>query len=66
MSWSLDGQNAYLSTGEIVSLETKKIVASLKDEKGRDVHSEKVLDIYIANNKVVAAGNQFGVGQKKA
>ena len=66
VSWSLDGQNAYLSTGEIVSLETKKIVASLKDEKGRDVHSEKVLDIYIANNKVVAAGNQFGVGQKKA
>ena len=64
VSWSLDGQNAYLSTGEIINLETKKIVAALKDEQGREVHSEKLLDIYIANNKVVAAGNQFGVGQK--
>jgi len=37
----------------------------LKDETGRDVQSEKVLDLVIAGGKVTQANNQFGVGQKK-
>jgi len=41
-----------------------KVVAALEDEKGRAVQSEKLLDITIANGKVVQAGNQFGVGMK--
>jgi hypothetical protein len=39
-------------------------VAALKDETGRDVQSEKLLDLTIANGKVIRAGNQFGVGTK--
>ena len=44
---------------------TKKIVTALKDETGREVQSEKLLEITIDGRKVVSAGNQFGVGMKQ-
>lgn len=65
LSFSLDGRFAYSSTGEIVDVGSKKVVASLKDEMGRDVQSEKLLPVTISNGKVTEAGNQFGVGKKK-
>lgn len=64
LSFSMDGRQAYSSTGEIIDAKTKKTVAVLKDEKGHLVQSEKLLDLEIANGKVAKAGNQFGVGQK--
>ncbi len=65
LSTSLDGRFVYSSTGEVVDIATKKIVATLTDETGRQVQSEKLLDVVIANGKVVRVGNQFGVGMKK-
>lgn len=65
VSFSIDGRFAYLSTGEIIDAASKKIVAALQDETGRQVHSEKLLDVYIANGKVTKVGNQFGVGLKR-
>jgi DNA-binding beta-propeller fold protein YncE len=65
ISFSMDGRVAYSSTGEIIDTATKKIIAALEDEAGRQVQSEKMLDITIANGKVVGAGNQFGVGAKR-
>jgi len=65
LSFSLDGSVAYSSTGEIIDVASKKVVATLKDEVGREVQSEKMLDIIVANGKVIRAGNQFGVGMKK-
>jgi DNA-binding beta-propeller fold protein YncE len=62
VSFSLDGRTAYSSTGEMIDAESKKIVAALTDETGRQVQSEKQLELTIANGKVVRAGNQFGVG----
>ena len=64
ISFSIDGRMGYSSTGEIFDVATKKIVATLKDETGRDFHSEKMLDLMVSNGKVIKAGNQFGVGQK--
>jgi DNA-binding beta-propeller fold protein YncE len=64
LSFSMDGRVAYSSTGEVIDVATRKIVAALEDETGRGVQSEKLLDITIANGKVVRAGNQFGVGIK--
>ena len=64
LSFSMDGRVAYSSTGEVIDVATRKIVAALEDETGRAVQSEKLLDITIANGKVVRAGNQFGVGMK--
>ena len=64
ISFSMDGRYAYSSTGEIIDAASKKIVAALQDEAGRQVQSEKMLDLAIANGRVVRAGNQFGVGMK--
>lgn len=65
LSFSMDGKQAYSSTGEIIDAKTKKTIATLKDESGHLVQSEKLLDLEIAGGKVTKAGNQFGVGQKR-
>jgi DNA-binding beta-propeller fold protein YncE len=65
ISFSIDGKYAYSSTGEIIDAQTKKTVATLRDEEGHDVQSEKLLEIVVDGGKVVRAGNQFGVGQKR-
>jgi DNA-binding beta-propeller fold protein YncE len=64
ISFSMDGKVAYSSTGEIIDVQTKKVVATLQDEAGHEVQSEKLLDLTIATGKVIHAGNQFGVGAK--
>ena len=63
ISFSMDGKFAYSSTGEIVDAVSKNIVATLTDETGREVQSEKLLDLTISDGKVIRAGNQFGVGK---
>ena len=65
VSFNMDGRFGYSSTGEIIDVKTKKIVATLRDEIGRQVQSEKLLDLVIENGKVVRAGNQFGIGKKQ-
>ena len=65
VSFSMDGRFGYSSTGEIIDVRTKKIVAALQDETGRQVQSEKLLELAIENGKVIRAGNQFGVGMKQ-
>lgn len=60
---SLDGKHALLSTGEVVEVDTKSIVAALQDEKGRPVHSEKMVEIHFSQGKPVENGDQFGVGR---
>jgi len=63
VTFSLDGKLAYPSTGEVIDVKTKKIIAALSDETGRQVHSEKLLEIVFANGKPVRAGDQFGLGR---
>ena len=65
VSFSMDGKTAYSSTGEIIDVATRKVIATLTDELGRAVQSEKMLDLVIADGRVVRAGNQFGVGAKR-
>ena len=64
VSFSTDGKVAYSSTGEMIDVATRKTIATLTDETGRAVQSEKMLDLVIADGKVVRAGNQFGVGAR--
>jgi DNA-binding beta-propeller fold protein YncE len=65
ISFSIDGRYAYSSTGEIIDARTKKVVATLTDETGRQVQSEKLLEVVIDNGRVIRAGNQFGVGAQR-
>ena len=64
VTFSLDGKYAYPSTGEVIDTATKKIVGTLTDEKGRPVHSEKMVEIHFRDGQPVAAGDQFGLGRK--
>jgi lysophospholipase L1-like esterase len=63
VTFSLDGQFAYPSTGEVIDTVSKKIVTALKDEAGREVHSEKMLEVHFQAGKPVRVGDQFGLGR---
>jgi DNA-binding beta-propeller fold protein YncE len=65
VTFSLDGKYAYPSTGEVIDSASKKIVATLADEKGGPVHSEKMVEIHFKDGMPVTAGDQFGLGRKK-
>jgi hypothetical protein len=51
------------STGDIVDAAKKTICATLRDEKGNHVQSEKMVEIQFAGTKPVKAGDQFGIGR---
>jgi sugar lactone lactonase YvrE len=65
VTFSLDGRYAYPSTGEVVDTKTKGIVATLKDENGREVHSEKMVEIVFQGSVPVRQGDQFGLGRAR-
>jgi hypothetical protein len=65
VTFSIDGRYAYPSTGEVIDVKTKRVLSALSDETGRQVHSEKLLEIDFANGRPVRAGDQFGVGKKR-
>jgi DNA-binding beta-propeller fold protein YncE len=65
ITFRMDGKHVWPSTGEIVDAQTKKIVATLTDEQRRMVQSEKVVEVVFDGRKVVRAGDQFGMGQKR-
>jgi DNA-binding beta-propeller fold protein YncE len=62
ITFGIDGQLVYPSTGEIIDVRTRKIIATLKDEKGGPVQSEKLLEIDFKAGRPVVAGNQFAIG----
>jgi DNA-binding beta-propeller fold protein YncE len=64
VTFGLDGKYAYPSTGEVIDTATKKIATALADEAGREVHSEKVVEIHFKGGVPVAAGDQFGLGRR--
>ena len=65
ITFSLDGKHAWPSTGEIIDVASKKIITTLSDEAGRQVHSEKIVEIDFAGGKLVRAGDQFGLGRRQ-
>lgn len=64
ITFSIDGTHAYPSTGEVFETRTKRLVKSLRDEVGREIGSEKLLEVVFADGRAVAAGNSFGVGHR--
>jgi hypothetical protein len=43
-------------------VKSKKIVAQMKDEYGKAMHSEKFLEMAFSNGKLVRTVSQFGEG----
>jgi DNA-binding beta-propeller fold protein YncE len=65
ITFSMDGRYAYPSTGEVIDTKTKKIVATLTDEDGRAVQSEKVVEVVFDGGKPSQTGDQFGIGRQR-
>ena len=65
VTFSIDGSFAYPSTGDVIDTRTRKIIATLTDEEGREVQSEKLLEIDFRGGKAIRSGDQFGIGQKR-
>lgn len=62
INFGIDGRLAYPSTGDVIDVATKRIVATLTDETGADVYSEKIVEIDFADGRPVRASDQFGKG----
>jgi DNA-binding beta-propeller fold protein YncE len=63
ITFTIKGDFAYPSTGEVIDPKARKIVAWLRDEAGRQVQSEKVVEIDWAGGIPIRNGDQFGVGR---
>jgi hypothetical protein len=63
ITFSLDGRYAYPSTGDVVEVASRRIVARLTDEEKRAVQSEKMLEIDRRGSATVRVGDQFGLGR---
>jgi hypothetical protein len=62
ITMGINGQYAYLSSGDVVDVKTKKVVGQMKDEYGKPMHSEKYLELAFSNGKLVKSVSQFGEG----
>ena len=65
ITFGIDGRLGYPSTGDVVDVRTKAIVATLQDETGANAETEKMLEIDFAGGKPAIAGDQFGKGKKR-
>ena len=63
VTFTIAGDYAYPSTGEVIDPKTKKTLTHLKDEQGRDVQSEKMIEVDWAGGEPVRNGDQFGLGR---
>ena len=63
VTFGLDGRYVYPSSGDVIDRASKKVVATLEDERGSFVHSERMVEIQFTGALPVAAGEQTGAGQ---
>lgn len=59
---SIDNKRMYLSSGDVVDVASRKIVAQMKDEYGRVLKSEKLLDMVFTEGRLTQVSNQFANG----
>ncbi len=62
ITFGLDGKYVYPSSGDVIDAATKQVVSGFRDEVGRQVESEKILEILFVDGKPVRTVDQFGVG----
>jgi DNA-binding beta-propeller fold protein YncE len=63
VTFTIAGDYAYPSTGEVIEVKTRKIVTQLIDEKGAPVSSEKMVEVDFSGGHPIRAGDQFGIGR---
>jgi DNA-binding beta-propeller fold protein YncE len=60
LTFGLDAKLVYASSGDIIDIKSHKIVGQMKDEFGRPLYSEKLLDMTFDNGRLQRVSNQFG------
>jgi hypothetical protein len=63
VTFSLDGRYGWPSTGDVIEVKSRKIVAQLTDETGAAVQSEKMVEIHFGDGQPIETGDQFGLGR---
>ena len=63
ITFSIDGQYAYPSSGEVIHTKTRETLYMLKDEHHNTVSSEKMIEIFMRDGEATKAGDQFGLGR---
>ena len=64
LTFGIDGRYAYPSSGDVIDQRSRKVVATLEDEHGLFVHSERMLEIQFAGPDPLRVGNQLAIGMK--
>ncbi len=64
ITFSLDGVYAWPDTSDIIDAKTKRIIATLKDHRGKPVASSKFIEIHFRKGKPIRMGDQFGIGRQ--
>lgn len=65
VTFTVAGDLAYPSTGDVFDVKSKKLVTQLADEKGGVLMSEKMMELHVdENGQFLANGDQFGLGRK--
>lgn len=59
LTFGIDGKYAYASSGDVIDIKSHKIVGEMKDEYGRPLYSEKLLDIAFDSGHAQRVSNQF-------
>ena len=62
ITFSIDGKYVYPSSGEVIDVKSRKTLTTLQDEFHNNVASEKMVEIDFSNDKIIRAGDQFGIG----
>lgn len=63
VTFRFDGRHAWPSTGDVIDTASRQIVATLTDETGAAVQSEKMVEIHFRGTEPVRTGDQFGLGR---
>lgn len=61
--FSMDGRFGWCHTPDVFDARTHRQVATLKDETGRVVCGSKFIEVHMRDGRVVAMGDQFGLGR---
>ena len=64
VAFSLDGRYAWSHTPDVFDAQTKKLAATLRDGEGNPVSGSKYIEVHFRDGKVVAMGNEFGLGRR--
>ncbi|GAC1655186.1 MAG: hypothetical protein NVS4B3_19700 [Gemmatimonadaceae bacterium] len=65
VTFTRDGRFAIPSTGEVIDARSKQVAATLSDESGHPVQSEKLIEVIFAGGRPVRVADQFGMGRRQ-